>query len=79
MREPCWEALRDELMGWRVKELRSLGKRWFNGSLGGASSKRQIVDGMVTQMRHWWLRCEEMGGRERVANVVAYVREADAR
>ena len=43
-----------------VKELRAIGSKHFNGCLGGASSKNQIVTEMVVQLRHWlYFDCNE--------------------
>lgn len=73
--EPSWDALRDHLGVMTVKELRGIGRRWFNGTLGGASSKGAIADAMVSQMRHWWHNCAEWGGRGRVKNVLKDIDE----
>ena len=67
--EPSWEAVRETLMGMTVRELRGIGRRWFAGCLGGASTKAQVVGEMATQLRHWW-RLPDGYGRERVRNVL---------
>lgn len=67
--EPSWETVRETLMGMTTKELRGIGRRWFAGCLGGASTKAQIVDEMVSQMRHWW-HLPDGYGRQDVANVL---------
>ena len=72
--EPSWDALRDHLGAMTVKELRGIGRRWFNGTLGGASSKGAIADAMVSQMRHWW-RLPDGYGRGRVRNVMKDIDE----
>ncbi len=72
--EPSWDALRDHLGAMTVRELRVIGRRWFNGTLGGASSKGAIADAMVSQMRHWW-HLPDGYGRDRVKNVMADIDE----
>lgn len=67
--EPSWDALRDHLGAMTVRELRGIGRRWFAGCLGGASTKAQIVDEMVTQLRHWW-HLPDGYGRDEVRNVL---------
>lgn len=67
--EPDWESLRERLLGMTVRELRGIGRRWFAGCLGGASTKAQVVGEMVSQMRHWW-HLPDGDGREDVANVL---------
>lgn len=52
--EPDWEDVERRLSALNVKQLRELGRTWFSGCLGGASTKRGIVQAMVAQMRHWW-------------------------
>ena len=72
--EPSWDALRDHLGAMTVRELRGIGRRWFAGCLGGASTKAQIVDEMVTQLRHWW-HLPEGYGRDEVRNVLKDIDE----
>ena len=67
--EPSWDALRDHLGAMTVRELRGIGRRWFAGCLGGASTKAQVVDEMVTQLRHWW-HLPDGYGRDEVRNVL---------
>lgn len=69
MSEPSWDALRDRLGAMTVRELRGIGRRWFAGCLGGASTKAQIVDEMVSQLRYWW-RLPDGYGRDEVRNVM---------
>ena len=78
--EPNWDEVRERLMAMTTKQLRSIGREWFNGILGGASTKADIAATMATQMRNWWLNCAEWGGRERVANVLKAIEreEVDA-
>lgn len=73
--EPSWEGVRETLMGMTVKELRGIGRRWFAGCLGGASTKAHIVDEMVSNLRHWW-HLPDGYGRERVRNVLRDVDKA---
>lgn len=75
MTEPDWKELKETLMGMTMKQLKPIGKRWMNGSMGGAGRKSEYVQVMVAQMRHWWLSCAEQGGRERVENVLKDIRE----
>lgn len=67
--EPSWDALRDHLGAMTVRELRGIGRRWFAGCLGGASTKAQIVDEMVSQLRYWW-HLPDGYGRDEVRNVM---------
>jgi len=68
--EPDWEDLEGRLMALPVRKLRQLGRTWFNGSLGGASTKRDIAHAMASQAEHWWKRCADLGGHKRVRNVM---------
>ena len=52
--EPNWEDVERMLSEMTVKQLRELGRTWFCGCLGGATTKRDIVRAMTSQMRHWW-------------------------
>ena len=72
--EPSWDELRERLFGMTMRELRGIGRDWFAGCLGGASTKAQVVGEMVSQMRHWWYLPDGYG-RQRVANVL---RDIDA-
>ena len=68
--EPDWSDFERRLMVLTVRELRELGRMWYAGMLGGASSKREIAHEMSTQARYWWHGCADMGGRKRVRNVM---------
>lgn len=68
--EPDWAGLEKLLRSMTVVNLRKLGRTWFMGALGGASTKRDIAQEMVAQMRHWWRSCADNGGRERVDDVL---------
>ena len=72
--EPSWDELRERLFGMTLRELRGIRRDWFAGSLGGASTKAQVVGEMISQMRHWW-HLPDGYGRQRVANVL---RDIDA-
>ena len=74
--EPSWDALRDHLGAMTVKELRGIGRRWFNGCLGGASTKAQVVGEMVSQLRYWW-HLPDGYDRQRVANVLRDIDEIE--
>lgn len=78
MREPDWDELSGRLSAMTVKQLRSITSAWFVGSMGGASTKRDIVHTMCGQMRNWWRNCAEWGGRERVKNVLKTISEVEA-
>ena len=67
--EPDWTDIKRRLTALTLKELRPV-KGWFSGCLGGASGKAEIISTMVSQMRHWWRHCADMGGRERTKNVL---------
>lgn len=77
--EPDWDYIGETLMSLTMRELRPIGKRWFNGMLGGASAKAEYVGTMVDQMRNWWRRCAEQGGQDCVRNVLRDVEEAKRR
>ena len=67
--EPDWDEVERKLLAMTVKQLRAIGRKWFAGMLGGASSKRDIAQTMTVQMRHWWTSCGD-SGRGRVRNVM---------
>lgn len=67
--EPSWEAVHGMLMNMTTAQLKPIRRDWFAGALGGASTKRDVVDAMVSQLRHWW-RLPDGYGRERVRNVL---------
>ena len=71
MDEPNWRELKSRLMALTMKQLRPIGRKWFMGCLGGASTKAEYVDEMVTQMRHWWRLYESEGGHESVRGILA--------
>ena len=75
--EPDWEKLAQRLKGLTMKQLRTIGGRWFSGMMGGASANGEYVQTMVGQMRYWWLSCVEEGGRERVGNVLKTIIEVE--
>ena len=68
MQEPDWDELSERLSRLSVKQLHVVTSRWFAGSMGGASKKSDIVQTMVSQMRHWY-RLENGYGMVRVENV----------
>ncbi len=76
MMEPDWTDIKRRMTALTLKELRPV-KEWFSGCLGGVSGKAATVDAMVTQMRHWWRNCADMGGRERVKNVLKELEQAE--
>lgn len=67
--EPDWTDIKRRMSALTLKELRPV-KGWFSGCLGGASGKAEIIATMVSQMQYWWHNCADMGGRERVKNVL---------
>lgn len=71
--EPDWEDVQRRLGALTIKELKVL-KPWFNGSLGGASSKADIAREMTSQMRYWWHECYETHGHI-VRSIVAKLNE----
>lgn len=68
--EPNWDELKARLMAMTTKQLRQIGRSWFAGCLGGASTKAEYVGNMIAQMHHWWHHCAEWGGQDRVRNVL---------
>lgn len=75
--EPDWRELSERLMRMTMRQLRKVGKLWFDGMMGGASAKGEYVQTMVGQMRHWWHGCADRGGRERVGNVIKTIIEIE--
>lgn len=75
--EPNWVELERRLARMTMKQLRPIGKRWFNGDMGGAGAKAEYVQTMCSQMRYWWRSCVEMGGRERVEKVLQMIAEME--
>ena len=71
MDEPNWRELKSRLMALTMKQLRTIGRKWFMGCLGGASTKAEYVGEMVTQMRHWWRLYESEGGHDSVRGILA--------
>lgn len=69
MREPDWGELKERLSKLTVKQLRVLTGRWFNGSMGGATTKSDIIHIMLIQMASWY-RAPEQIGHGRIANVL---------
>ena len=62
--EPNWEDIRRRLMRLTLTQLKPI-RAYFNGCLDGASTKADVVDGMIRQMRHWW-RTTEADSPERI-------------
>ena len=79
MAEPNWEDVRRRLTALTMRQLRTIGRSWFAGCLGGASAKAEYVGEMVAQMRHWWRSCADEGGRERVAGVMEDMERTEGR
>lgn len=73
--EPSWPSVHGMLMNMTTAQLKPIRRDWFSGCLGGASTKRDTVDAMVSQLRHWW-RLPDGYGRERVRNVLRDVDKA---
>ena len=48
-----WEEIEERLSSLTVRQLRKVGGMHFNGCLGGASAKADIVSEMLTQMQSW--------------------------
>lgn len=76
MQEPDWDELSERLSRLSVKQLHVVTSRWFAGSMGGASKKSDIVQTMVSQMRHWY-RLENGYGMVRVENVFNTISKLD--
>lgn len=74
--EPDWNEVRERLMALTMRELRPLKSGWFNGLLGGASGKTEVVSNMVSQMRHWW-NVPDMPGQARVKNILKDLRKIE--
>ena len=72
--EPDWTDVEARLAALTMRELKPIKHDWFNGSLGGLSSKADIVREMVSQMRYWWRLPD---GRGRVGNVLRDLHRAE--
>lgn len=71
--EPDWDVIEHRMRELTMRELRPI-KRWFGGSLCGASRKDEVIHNMVCQMRHWWTRLGGIG-RTRTIKVLKDLKE----
>ena len=79
--EPDWAMVESRILALKARQINAIASRWFNGSMGGASTKRERAQVMVTQMRSWW-RADPYYGlapRQRVANVMQMLAEEERR
>lgn len=74
--EPDWTDVERRMRALTLRQLKPV-RWWFDGCLGGASTKADVCHTMASQMRHWWHACAEWGGRERVANVLKELEKAE--
>lgn len=71
--EPDWDVIERRMRELTLKQLRPI-KRWFDGSLGGARRKDEVIHNMVGQMRRWWTRLGGIG-RTRTIKVLKDLKE----
>jgi hypothetical protein len=74
--EPNWTDIKCRMTALTLKELRPV-KGWFSGCFGGVSDKAATIGVMISQMQHWWRSCADMGGHERVKNVLKTLEEVE--
>lgn len=74
--EPDWTDVERRMKALTMKQLKPV-RWWFDGCLGGASTKGEVCQTMASQMRHWWNACAEWGGRDRVRNVLNELEKAE--
>ena len=75
MTEPNWNSLQERLSKLTLRQIRPIKKKWFDGCMGGASSKYEIVREMVSSMRYWWRNAED--GQSCVMQIVEEVASID--
>lgn len=79
--EPDWAVVESRILGLKARQVNAIASAWFNGSMGGASTKRDRASVMTTQMRSWW-RADPYYGlapRQRVVNVLEMLAEEERR
>jgi hypothetical protein len=76
VQEPDWRDVERRLGALTLKKLRPI-KDWFNGNLGGATTKAEIVHTMTNQMRYWWRYVAGDIGKIRVRKVLADLAEVE--
>lgn len=74
--EPDWNHIKETLASMPMRMLRPIGRRWFAGALGGASTKSEYIGEMVTQMTYWWRSCAAEGGQDQVRNIMKDIEAA---
>ena len=75
MTEPSWNSLQERLSKLTLRKIKPIKKKWFDGAMGGASSKQEIVQEMVSQMRYWWHNADD--GQSRVTRIVEEIASID--
>lgn len=76
MLEPDWDEIESRMLALTLKQLKPI-KAWFNGCLGGATSKREAVRVMRNQMRYWWRHIDGDAGKIRVRRVLKTLEEVE--
>lgn len=81
MPEPDWPYVESRILALKARQINSIASAWFNGSIGGASTKRERAQVMASQMRSWWHADDYYGDvpRQRVANVLEMLAEEERR
>ena len=80
MPEPDWTTVEARILALKARQVNAIASTWFNGSMGGASTKRAKASTMAGQMRNWW-RLNGYGSapRQRVANVLKMLETEERR
>lgn len=76
MQEPDWNEVEHRMLDLTLKQLKPV-KGWFNGSLGGVTTKAEMIHTMVNQMRYWWRHVEGDIGKIRVRHVLEDLEKAE--
>ena len=74
--EPDWADVQKRMSALTLKQLKPV-KAWFNGNLGGASTKAEVIQTMTNQMRYWWRNVEGGMGKSRVRHVMEELEKAE--
>lgn len=58
--EPDWDEVRKTMESLTLRRIAPI-RQALRGSLGGASAKADVIDAVITQLRHWWRHGGEHG------------------
>jgi len=76
MREPDWNEVERRMSALTLKQLKPV-KGWYNGSLGGVTTKAEMIRMMTNQMRYWWRHVDGDIGKIRVRKILADLAEVE--